>query len=177
MGRNSGLAFLPDEDSLVFRSYVRDYRVLEYREVGLARGAPDHRVVEHARDHNAIVITRNKRDFLKVMRDAAVLSSHGDCKAMRCHEGGGLVTVHASLNAFHFRRVSQQLYLGGEKISWGEVYLLNLRVNIDAQQRVTVSVLPVCSDCLRRHTDGCERCADLRIMDLYASRGLFENVS
>jgi len=174
VSRYREIAFLPDEDSFCFAESIRRYAVRTYEDVGLARGAVDAKVVEHAKDHDAIVLTRNIRDFLAAMRDAAALSSHGDCRAMRCHEGGGLVTLHSSLTSFNFERVTRGLRLGQHPIDWEEVYFLNLRVHIDPQERVTVSILPVCTRCLVLHIDGCDRCAELGMMDLYAMQGVLD---
>lgn len=82
--------FLADEDSYCLGESVRHHRVLSYDDVGLARGTADEKVVEHARSHGAIVMTRNWKDFKFVMQRLA-RSSSGDCQAMRCHEGAGLL--------------------------------------------------------------------------------------
>lgn len=174
MSRFREIAFLPDEDSFGFADSIRRYPVLTYKDVGLARGVPDGKVVEHAKAHDAIVLTRNVRDFLVAMRDAAAISSHGECKAMRCHEGGGLMTVHPSLTSFNFERVTRELRLGGHTIEWEEVFLLNLRVHLDADEHATVTILPVCKRCLLIHTDGCERCAELGMVDMYAAQGMLD---
>lgn len=79
---------MPDEDSFGIGNSIRHFKVLTYENAGLTRGAKDEKVVEHAAEHEAIVLTRNVRDFLKVMRDLAKASSHGECAAMRCHEEG-----------------------------------------------------------------------------------------
>jgi hypothetical protein len=134
------------------------------------RGAPDKLVVRHARDHRAIVLTRNVRDYLLVMRDEANLSSHGDCKAMRCHEGGGVLTVHHTLKRFRFERITRQLELNGRPIEWDEVHLLNLRVHIDESRRANVRILPVYERCLRMHTHECKRCDELGMLDLYLTQ-------
>ena len=74
MSRYDAVAFLPDEDSLGLGGSIRHYAVLSYEDVGLSRGAPDQTVARHAKDHHAIVLTRNVRDFMLVMRDEAELS-------------------------------------------------------------------------------------------------------
>ena len=94
---------------------------------------------------------------------------------MRCHEGGGLLTVHRSLTRFHFERVTRQLRLGDHDIDWYEVYFLNLRVHIDQHQKSFVSVLPVCERCLQMHCLECERCMELGIVDLYFAQNIAED--
>ena len=170
VSRYDEIAFLPDEDSYGLGESIRHYRVLNYEDVGLARGASDKLVARHAKDHRAIVLTRNVRDFLLVMRDEAKLSSHGECQAMRCHEGGGLLTGHRTLRRFNFERITRQLELNGHPIDWYEVYFLNLRVHIDEKQNARVQILPVCERCLHMHTHECERCAELRILELYQAQ-------
>ena len=161
------VAFLPDEDSFGLGKSIRDHAVLSYRDVGLARGASDRKVEEHARAHRAIVLSKNRRDFRRVMRDVADSSTRGDCKAMRCKEGGGLVTVDPRLKVFNFYRVTRALKLGQRSIDWEDVYLLNLRVHIAADESVTVTLLPRCERCLRTHSFECERCEHLGIIALY----------
>ncbi|HTU69542.1 MAG TPA: hypothetical protein VMF11_04400 [Candidatus Baltobacteraceae bacterium] len=161
------VAFLPDEDSLGLGRSIRGYPVLTYREVGLSRGASDIKVEEHGRRHNAIVLSRNRRDFRRVMRDIARVSTSGECQAMRCKEGGGLVTVDPRLKSFNFARVSKSLVLGGQRIDWDDVFVLNLRVHIGADERVTVTLLPRCERCLRLHSFECERCDQIGIVTLY----------
>jgi hypothetical protein len=162
--------FLPDETDSSLRDSIRHYPVLRYSDVGLARGARDPKVAEHARDHGAIVMTRNAYDFRVALRDFAERSTRGDCKAMHCHEGGGLVTVNGAVPSFNFARVTRKLLLDGTLITWEEVFLLNLRVHIDPSEKVTISILPQCERCLRSHAPECPRCAALRILDLYLNQ-------
>jgi len=91
---------------------------------------------------------------------------------MYCHEGGGLLTISPTLDRFHFERVTRELRLGEHAITWYEVYFLNLRVHVGAQEHVEVSILPACERCLRLHMVDCGRCAELRLADLYAAQGV-----
>ncbi len=168
MSRYRGLSFLPDEDSIGLGTSIRHFRVLSYREVGLTRGASDEMVAKHARSHSAIVLTRNVRDFKYKMRDLARESSAGECAAGHCHEGGGLVTVAPALKGFHFERVTKSLRLAGHLIDWDDVFVLNLRVRVDAQEHVTLTMLPRCERCLPRHSNDCPRCHELDILRLYS---------
>lgn len=146
---------------------IRHFRVLSYKEAGLAYGTSDEAVAKHARSHYAIVLTKNLRDFKYKMRDLARESSRSACAAGHCHEGGGLVTVASMLTAFHFERVTKSLRLAGKLIDWDDVFVLNLRVHIDALERVTVRMLPRCERCLPRQSNDCARCRELDIMRLY----------
>jgi hypothetical protein len=170
VSRFRNIAFLPDETDAGLGSSVRHYPVLTYADVGLATGAPDAKVAEHAREHRAIVMTRNKYDFRLAMQDFAKRSTGGDCQAMHCHEGGGLVTVNEAVTDFNFERVTRKLLLDGMLVEWDDVFFLNLRVHIDPEERVTVSILPLCERCFRSHTPDCARCKELRILELYLNQ-------
>lgn len=159
--------FLPDECCTVLGNSVRAFRVFSYSDVGLGRGSKDPKVLEHARDHGAIVITRNSSDFANAAKAAARDSTEGECKAMRCQDGVGLVTVHDHLTAFHFKNVSKALRLGEHSIDWEDVFMLNLWVHIDSQQRVDVRLLPRCLRCMHEHVAECPRCTMLGVADLY----------
>jgi len=165
--RRDLVPFLLDENSIGFAACIRRHRVLTFADVGLEYGAPDHKVVEHARDHGAIVLTRDRDDFRSAMLDAANTSSAGDCQAMDCHEGGGLVTIGKAVQSFHFGRVTRALTLSGLPITWDDVFFLNLRVHIAPRDRVMVELLPQCHRCLARHTPDCERCQLLQVLARY----------
>jgi hypothetical protein len=170
MSRYDGVAFLPDETDLALGDSIRHHAVLSYSDVGLTPGASDSKVAEHARDHRAIVMTRNKYDFRVAMQQLARQSTEGDCQAMHCHEGGGLVTVRESVTRFNFERVTRKLLLAGSKVDWDDIYFLNIRVHIGPDEDVTLSLLPSCQRCLRLHTPECDRCKELRIEQLYAAQ-------
>ena len=87
---------------------MRRYRVLTYRDVGLTLNTrvPDRTVVRHAREHGAIIVSRNRYDFCTEMQRAAK-----DSDAYVCRQGFGLVLVSEGLEAFHFERVTKELAL------------------------------------------------------------------
>lgn len=60
--------FLADECCTVLGASVRGFKVFTYSDVGLGRGTKDPKVLEHARDHGAIVITRNGSDFAQLRK-------------------------------------------------------------------------------------------------------------
>jgi hypothetical protein len=162
--------FLPDECNTVLGESVRGAKVFTYEEVGLGRGTKDPKVLEHARSHGAIVITRNSSHFSQAARAAARDSTEGKCHAMRCQDGIGLVTVHDSLTAFHFANVTKALRLGKHVIDWEDVFMLNLWVHINPQHIVDVRLLPRCVRCMRAHVKDCERCAELGVVELYEAQ-------
>ena len=158
--------FLVDECCGVLASSLR-FPVLTYSDVGIGRGTPDDKVLEHAHDHGVIVVTRNRSDFVHAAEKAARESSEGACKAMRCQDGIGLVTVADGLTEFHFDRVTKSLRLGPHEIIWHDVFMLNLRVHIRPDQQVAVGMLPRCERCMNDHVDECERCTTLGVLERY----------
>lgn len=159
--------FLPDECCTGLGASIRGFKVFTYPEVGLGRGTKDPKVLSHARSHGAIVITRNGSEFAQAARAAARESTEGECKAMRCQDGIGLVTVHDRLTSFHFGNVSKALRLGARAIDWDDVFMLNLWVHVDPNERVEVSLLPRCTRCMLEHVAECKRCTFLGVAELY----------
>lgn len=83
---------------------ARCFPVLTFEDIGLGRGTRDLKALENAR-HGAIVITRNSSDFSKAAQKAARDSMEGACKAIRCKDGIGLVTVRHHLTSFPFGEI------------------------------------------------------------------------
>jgi len=155
--RNAVPAFVIDECNLDLTEFVRGYPLRAYKDLGLERGASDQKLVEHANYHGAIIVSRNKRDFQKEMRLAAERSTAG-----ACYEGAGLVTVPDGLERFDFKFISRNLRFDGQRVTWEDVYQVNLEVLIhrDVGHPPEVRLLPRCERCLREH-EGCDVCASL----------------
>lgn len=153
--------FVVDEDSQHLASSVTgNYSVVTLPEIGitLGRGSPDRAVIEHAREAGRIVITGNGSDFVQEMRRAA-----DRCNSYRCYEGGGMITVPSGLERLPFTRMTNQLTLNGERISWEDVFVCNLHVALHADLKVDVRSLPLCKYFLQRHAE-CPDCRRLGIV-------------
>lgn len=168
MGR-SRIAFVCDESNFHLGECVRGYPVLTYRDIGLSPGTADRSVVRHAREHGAIIISRNRGHFREEMLKAAQASG-----AYHCHEGCGLLLVADEINDFHFERITKQLVIIDPRttrripISWEHVFDLNLEVHICADHSVVVRLLPRCARCIGEHAD-CQECNAAGINEFYAS--------
>ena len=167
MGRlRRTIAFVADECNGDLAASIRAYPVLSYRDIGLERGATDPKLIEHARNHGAIIITRNKRHFRRFMREAAERSTVDEC-----FEGSGLITVPDDMPRFHFERLTRELNLNNVPIGWTDVLHLNLEVRLYHDAPAVVTLLPRCPKCVRDHGD-CEACLTLGIADLMERSGV-----
>ena len=152
--------FVCDEDSLHLRDSLPASDIFTLAEIGitLGRGSPDEAVVRHARESGCIVVTGNKSDFVTEMRLAAQR-----CTPAECFEGGGMITVPAGIQRLRFNKITNDLWLTGQRVRWMDVYTCNLHVALHRDGKVVVNQLPVCEFFLKGHAAECEDCQRLGI--------------
>jgi hypothetical protein len=165
MARIDFRGFVCDEDALWVDPIIRKTRygrVLTLAQIGITKnsGSPDDAIVQHARDHGAIIVTSNSSDFRKCMDLAAKR-----CTAGECCEGCGLITVPSGLGDFSFARISRKLRFNDLNVDWEDVFMCNLRVTISKLGEPHVSKLPMCDYFKKDHCAECDRCLELGFVD------------
>lgn len=133
--RYIGPGFVVDECDLDLAEFIRGYPIYTYKDIGLEHGASDQKFVEHANYHGAIIVSRNKRDFRKEMRLAADRSTLSEC-----FEGAGLVMVPDGLECFDFRAISRNLLYRDQRVTWVDVYQINLEVIVRRELNIAPEI-------------------------------------
>jgi len=119
-------------------------------DVGLQETAGDEQIAEAASNREAIIVTENKKDFTRIMRERA--SRSGGPK-LDCRDGRGVLRVSNGARHIDLLDIARRMKLNGILVDWEDVGDYNLCVNVGRDPR-TVSSTPMarCATCLRQQS-------------------------
>lgn len=158
MGGVAFAGFVCDEDCQHIAVSLPSASVVALSKIGITigRGTPDSAVVYHAREHGRVLVTGNKSDFAREMKEAA-----DRCTPAKCFEGGGMITVPSGVREIQFSKISRSLELNGVSVNWNDVFLCNLWIDLLRDGSYRIKRLPLCPIFKRDHVAECGRCQEL----------------
>ncbi|WP_370655575.1 DUF5615 family PIN-like protein [Candidatus Binatus sp.] len=120
--------FLFDECVRDAAEYFPKARVISRANIKLKDGASDEAVVEAAYKAEAIIVTANGKDFIRIM-DRFLKKQ----MVKFCRDLNGLVVIPNPIQQHVLRRAAERMTFDGEKITWYDVWRRDLYVKISPQ--------------------------------------------
>lgn len=134
--------FLFDECVREAEAYFPKSRVLPRARMKLVDGASDEAVVEAAYEAEAIIVTANANDFIRIMDRFLKKQMEKVCRDLN-----GLVVIPNPIKQRAVHRAAERMTFGGAKITWFDVWRLDLCVKISPHGIPRVSRFRSCYYC------------------------------
>lgn len=122
-------------------------RVETTESIGLSDAAPDETIVKEASLGKFLLVTANRSDFRKAVREYVAQSSK---KPMGCHAVNGMILLIPNQHHVQekiLRNRESRLCFENRKITYNDVHALELLVQVESDGSARVERLPRCRHC------------------------------